>query len=140
MTLNKEELIHPIFYLLFISAPIIGLFFDFHSDFFEKVIWVYFILIFLNISNSVKLKGNEIISGIYISPFGFIKIKKRIKLDDIKELIIQQNKKKYCEIRAISSDDFLIIKTIANRIPAEEALEEIEAKINSRKEIIQTFN
>ncbi len=131
MTLNKEELIHPVFYLLFISAPIIGSCFDFHSNFFEKAIWAYFILIFFNVTHSVKLKGNEIISGIHISPFGFIKIKKRMRLNDIKELSIYKNEKKYCEIRAISSDDFLIVKTIANRIPAEEELNEVQTKINA---------
>ncbi|MRX70347.1 hypothetical protein SAMN06265349_101643 [Flavobacterium resistens] len=140
MTLNRKELIHPIFHLLFISAPIIGLIFDYHSDFSEKALFVCFILIFLNSSDSVKLKGSEIIRGIHLSPFGFIKIKKRMALSDIKELSIHKNEKKYCEIIAVSDNDFLIIKTIANRIPAEEELKEIQTKINSKKQLIQNLN
>ncbi|MCV2486877.1 hypothetical protein OD917_18245 [Flavobacterium sp. SH_e] len=137
MTLNREELIHPIFYLIFITAPIFGLSFDFLPDFSEKVLLIYFVLIFFKISHSVKLKGNEIIDGIHLSPFGFLKIKKRMQLNDIKEFIIFKNEKKYCEIRAISSNDFLIIKTMANKIPAEEELNEIQTKINSKKQINQ---
>ncbi|WP_431244982.1 hypothetical protein ACQ9BO_12750 [Flavobacterium sp. P21] len=140
MTLNRDELIHPIFHLLFISAPITGLIFDYHSDFSEKALLSYFVLMFLNICDSVKLKGNEIIHGIHLSPFGFIKIKKRMAIDDIKELSIHKNEKKYCEIRAISDNDFLIIKTVANRIPAAEELKEIHSKINSKKQIIQNFS
>lgn len=140
MTLNREELIHPIFHLLFISTPILGLIFDYHSDFSEKTLFVYFVLIFLNITDSVKLKGNEIIHGIHLSPFGFLKIKKRMALNDINELVIYKNEKKYSEIRAVSDNDFLIIKTVANKIPAEEGLKEIQTKISSKKQFIQNLN
>jgi len=61
-------------------------------------------------------------------------------LNDIQELVIYKNEKKYSEIRAVSATDFLIIKTIANRIPAEEELKEIQAKIYSFKQNILNFN
>lgn len=140
MTLNREELIHPIFYLLFITAPIFGIWFDFLTVLSERTLLFFIVLNLFHLTHSVKLKGDEIISGTHIFPFGFIKIKKRIKLNDIKELIVYQNEKKYREIRAITSNDFLIIKTIANRIPAEKELEVIKSKIKSQKEIIQNFN
>ncbi len=86
------------------------------------------------------LKENEIIEGNYIPLLGYVKIKKRMYLNDIKELIIFKNEKKYSEIRAISSNDFLIVKTMANKIPAEEKLKEIQTKINYKKELIQKIN
>lgn len=76
MTLNREELIHPIFYLLFICAPIFGLTFDFLENLSENLLLLFLIINLFHLTHSVKLKGNEIISGIYMFPFGFIKIKK----------------------------------------------------------------
>lgn len=137
MRLNKKELIHPIFIILFIVI-VPGISFNsvshiFHQGFQENLkLSVYAILFFLlynilNISRSVEVKHNDIIDGIHIPIFGFVKIKNRIHLKDIKELVIHQNDKKYREIRAISNNgDFLIIKTIANKIPAEEELQKIK--------------
>lgn len=140
MTLNREELIHPAFYLLFLAAPILGLVFNFLPDLSQNALITCLVFIVLKINISVKLKGNEIIEGVDLFPFGFVKIKKRMLLDDITEIIIYKNEKKYSEIRAISSTDFIIIKTVANRIPAEEKLKEIQTSIASKKEILKNYN
>lgn len=125
--------------MLLIVAPTLGITFYFVSNSLVAFI-IYCCVFFFKTTHSVNLKGSEIISGLHLSPFGFLKIKKRMALNDIQELVIYKNEKKYSEIRAVSATDFLIIKTIANRIPAEEELKEIQAKIYSFKQNILNFN
>nr|WP_315248103.1 hypothetical protein [uncultured Flavobacterium sp.] len=61
-----------------------------------------------------------------------MKIKNRILLKDITEIKLHRNEKKYLEIRVLSKNEgFLIIKTIANKIPAEKELQEIILKIKN---------
>lgn len=137
MRLDKRELIHPIFYLLFIgvlSTPSIVKIF--HNTLEENLKLIPYLILFyiifnlLQIAECVDVRNDEIVSGVYVNHIGFLKIKKRILLKDISEIKLHQNEKKYMEIRAFSrNDEFLIIKTIANRIPAEKELEEIILKI-----------
>lgn len=145
--LNKVELIHPIFNMFFIGA-LGAISFNAIPDVFYRnykensitiltIILAYVIYNILNISRCVEIKKNEIIDGIFISPIGFVKINKKILLNDIKEIIIHKNSKKFSEIRAVCTNgNFLVIKTIANRIPAQEEMEKIISKINSAKTIM----
>lgn len=74
----------------------------------------------------------EIVEGIYINPFGFIKISNRILINDIREIGINQNSKKYFEIFAKSKEGKILkIKVIANKLPAEIELEIIKKEISN---------
>ncbi|MEN2399887.1 hypothetical protein GKZ90_0008875 [Flavobacterium sp. MC2016-06] len=140
MRLNKQELVHPIFYLLLIgilvAIPSYSLLDLFQNNLNENlkllscVVITYIGYSILEISRCVDVKKNEIIDGIYMKLLGYAKIKNRMQLKDIKEFVIYKNEKKYSEIRAVSfNGEYLIVKTIANRLPAEKELEEIKAKI-----------
>jgi len=142
--LHKTELVHPFFLLIFIgTGAFIGLadydVFEFwKKDFIEllpsiSIIFIsFFILNALNTSLVVAIKNEEIIKGIFCIPFGFLKINERIKISDIIEVELRQNEKLYYEIIAESnSEKSLLIKSIANKIPAEKELNRIASEINT---------
>jgi hypothetical protein len=139
MELNRKELFHPLFYLIFIAiGSSYSLYEIFKNNLKENIklipfiIFAYIIYQILDASESVKIKNAEIISGILINPIGFVKIKDRILIKDISEFTLYQNERKYFEIRAVTkSKEFLIIKTLANKIPAEKEMEEITKKIKN---------
>ena len=140
----KNELFHPIFLMISIGlGGFIGLgnfkLFEFlEKDFIELlpsiilVLISYFILNVLNTSHVVAIKNVEIIKGIYCLPFGFLKVNERINLSDIKNIELKQNEKLYYEIIAESNtNNPLIIKSIANKIPAKKELNRIKAEIST---------
>jgi hypothetical protein len=137
--LNKTELIHPISYMLFIGCfstfSAFELYGKSYSEIINKIPWLilfYIIYQILNASKRVELKQMEIVEGIYINPFGFIKISNRILINDIREIGINQNSKKYFEIFAKSKEGKILkIKVIANKLPAEMELEIIKKKISN---------
>ncbi len=137
--LNKTELIHPISYLLFIGCfstfSAFELYGKSYSEIINEIPWLilfYIIYQILNASKRVELKQMEIVEGIYINPFGFIKISNRILINDIREIGINQNSKKYFEIFAKSKEGKILkIKVIANKLPAEIELEIIKKEISN---------
>ncbi len=137
--LNKTELIHPISYLLFIGCfstfSAFELYWKSYSEIINEIPWLilfYIIYQILNASKRVELKQMEIVEGIYINPFGFIKISNRILINDIREIGINQNSKKYFEIFAKSKEGKILkIKVIANKLPAEIELEIIKKEISN---------
>lgn len=141
ITLNKSELLHPVFYLLFVGCfsafttlELIG---KSYSEITAAIPWLilfYIIHQILHVSKRVALKQNEIIDGVYINPFGFVKINNRIKITEIIDVGIAQNSKKYFEILAKSKEgQAIIIKVLANKYPAERELEHIKQEINKFK-------
>ncbi len=148
MTLNKIELVHPIFQMIFIGFSVSNIyeFKLFDSNFFELLhlisllIFTYIIYQILNISKRVELRKNELTEGFYINPIGFIKVNNQISINEIIEININQNSKKYFDIFAKAKNGkIVIIKTIANKFPAKRELEIIKNEINSyqRKGLIQ---
>jgi len=137
MRLNKQELVHPIFYIIIIGVLSTPSILKVFSNSLEEniklllyLILLYIIYNLLQVSDCVDIKNGEIIRGIFVNHIGFLKVKNRILLKDISEIKLHRNEKKYLEIRALSkNEDFLIIKTIANKIPAEKELQEIILKI-----------
>ena len=142
--LYKTELVHPIFLMLFV-AVFSGLL---NFSLFELketniiellptiiiVIASYFALNILNTSQVVAIKNSEIVKGIYCLPFGFLKIQKRIKISNIKDIKIKQNKKSFYEITAESSEgNSFVIKSIANKNPAEKERNRIKTEIKTFK-------
>lgn len=144
--LNKTELIHPIFLFLFISVGV-GSFVSLDSisllefngkNFLELlpsillVLISYFILNALHTSRIVAIKKQNIIKGIYCAPFGFVKIHKRIKLSEVNDIELKQNDKFFYDIIAQSNDDnYIVIKSIANKNPAEEELIHVKNKLKN---------
>lgn len=135
MTLNKTELTHPIFYMLFTGIStfsayeLIG---KSYSEIINAIPWLilfYIIYQILNLSKRVELKKNEIIEGIYINPIGFVKVNNRILIKDVIEIGMQQNSKKYFELFTKSKYDTIIIKVIANKFPAERELQIVKNEI-----------
>ncbi len=145
MTLNKIELVHPIFEMIFIGLSTFSVFSIFEFDlvnasFIElvnpilRIIFIYIFYQILNISKRVEIKNNQLMAGIYINPIGFVKMTNQILIIDIIEIGIYQNSKKYFEIFAKSKDGKIItIKAIPNKFPAEEALEVIKNEISTYK-------
>jgi len=143
--LHKNELVNPIFLMIFILiGGFIGLgnfeLFEFWkkdlNELLPSILLLlisYFILNALNTSEIVAIKRDEIVKGIYCMPFGFIKIKERINVSDIKDIQLKQNEKLFYEIIAESNNgNSLSIKSIANKIPAERELNKIKNKINKK--------
>ena len=137
MRLNKKELFHPIFYLIFIGISSgLSIYEIFNNSLKENIKLIPFIILayvifqILNATECVDIKNGVIVSGIFINPIGFVKINNRILIKNISEFNIYQNEKKYFEIRAVTeTKEFIIIKKLANKIPAEKELEEITQKI-----------
>jgi hypothetical protein len=91
----------------------------------------YFILSTLNTSKVVAIKNGKILKGIYCAPFGFLKINNTINLSIIKKVELKQNEKLFYDIIVESNNNnFLLIKSIANKNPAEKELKRIKTEIN----------
>jgi hypothetical protein len=82
MRLNKQELVHPIFYMIFIGVLSIPSIFKIFSTSLEEnlkllpyLILLYIIYNLLQISHCVDIKNDEVISGIFVNRIGFLKIK-----------------------------------------------------------------
>ncbi|MBF6640958.1 hypothetical protein IVB69_05660 [Flavobacterium sp. J49] len=142
MKLNEEEIIHPIFYLLFIGGyfgiSTYSLYNLFEYNFTEILRLICYLAIgylihnILNTKRRVDIKKNEIINGIYMEPFGFVKINSRILIKNITEVEINQNAKKYFEINAkTKSGEVLTIKSVPNKLPAENELIVIKEKLKT---------
>ncbi|QXP60837.1 hypothetical protein [Olleya sp. HaHaR_3_96] len=142
--LHKNELIHPIFLMIliglgvFTGLPDFELFEFWKTDpiqllpFLFRLLILYIILNALNTSQVLALKNGEIIKGIYCLPFGFLKVNESIPISDIKQIQLKQNKKLYYEIIAqTNTNSSLVIKAIANKIPAEKELIRIKTEISA---------
>ena len=139
--LHKSELVHPIFIMLFIGG-FSGLLnysvLEFWKTDLDKllpaiiiVIASYLILSILNTLQVVVIHNNQIVKGLYCAPFGFLKIKEKINISDIKDITLTQQETLFYDITAESKDsDDLLIKSIANKIPAEKELNLIKTEIN----------
>ena len=139
--LHKSELVHPIFIMLFIGG-FSGLLnysaLEFWKTDLDKllpaiiiVIASYLILSILNTLQVVVIHNNQIVKGLYCAPFGFLKIKEKINVSDIKDITLTQQETLFYDIIAESKDsDDLLIKSIANKIPAEKELNLIKTEIN----------
>ena len=139
--LHKSELVHPIFIMLFIGG-FSGLLnygvLEFWKTDLEKLLPAiiivtasYLILSILNTLQVVAIHNNQIVKGLYCAPFGFLKIKDRINISDIKDITLTQQETLFYDIIAESKDsDDLLIKSIANKIPAEKELNLIKTEIN----------
>lgn len=139
--LHKSELVHPIFIMLFIGG-FSGLLnygvLEFWKTDLEKLLPAiiivtasYLILSILNTLQVVAIHNNQIVKGLYCAPFGFLKIKDRINISDIKGITLTQQETLFYDIIAESKDsDDLLIKSIANKIPAEKELNLIKTEIN----------
>ncbi|TRX37577.1 hypothetical protein [Flavobacterium restrictum] len=133
--LNSEEIIHPIFYLLFIGIFNYGLFECIPIDFqYLKMtlflVTLYLINQFFKISKIVFIKNSEIKKGIYFSPFGFIHLEDTIATNRITEVKLFQDNENYYEIIAVAvgRKPFMICK-LANKIPATIELHRIQSII-----------
>lgn len=142
--LNKTELIHPIFIFIFIG---IGSFvsLDYFSllefsgknftELLSSIVLIlisYFILNALHTSRIVAIKKQALIKGIHCVPFGFVKINKRIKISEIKDIELQQNDKLFYDIIAQSNNsNYIVIKSIANKNPAEEEFIKIKNELKN---------
>nr|WP_321225498.1 hypothetical protein [uncultured Psychroserpens sp.] len=142
--LHKNELVHPIFLGGFIGIGGFSVVSNLISvEFWKKdlyeilsailiVLITYIVLNALNTSQVVALKNKKIVKGVYCAPFGFIKINNKINISDIKKIDMKQNEELFYEIIAESKDDnSLIIKSIANKIPALEELDKIKLEIDT---------
>ena len=139
--LHKSELVHPIFIMLFIGG-FSGLLnygvLEFWKTDLEKLLPAiiivtasYLILSILNTLQVVAIHNNQIVKGLYCAPFGFLKIKDRINISDIKGITLTQQETLFYDIIAESKDsDDLLITSIANKIPAEKELNLIKTEIN----------
>ncbi|RZN84248.1 MAG: hypothetical protein EVB11_02250 [Winogradskyella sp.] len=143
--LYKSELVHPIF-VAFIFAGIVGIVStkDFSllkfwekdiSELLPEIITVfvsYFTWNALNISKVVMINNQHITKGIYCKPFGFIKVYNKMNVKDIKEIRLKQNEKLYYEVTVESlNNELLVVKSIANKFPAQDELKAIEEEIRS---------
>jgi len=142
MTLNKIELVHPIFEMIFIGLSTSSFCqFELYKSNFPEIlntiswlIFTYIIYQILNISKRVELKKDQLIEGVYIIPIGFVKVSNQISIHNIVEIGINQNSKKYFKIFTKSKDVKIItIKTLPNKFPAESELEVIKNKIKTYK-------
>mgnify|MGYP006999712475 FL=1 len=139
--LHKNQIIHPIFLMIFIGIWVFteldnfGLSEFWNKDFNELWPSILYILIFhliLNTSKVVVIKKNEIIKGLYCLPFGFFKVRERMKISDINEIRLEQNEKLFYEVIVETNNkNVLLIKSIANKLPAEKELDRIKTEINS---------
>ena len=139
--LHKSELVHPIFIMLFIGG-FSGLLnysvLEFWKTDLDKLLPAiiivtasYLILSILNTLQVVAIHNNQIVKGLYCAPFGFLKIKDRINISDIKGITLTQQETLFYDIIAESKDsDDLLITSIANKIPAEKELNLIKTEIN----------
>jgi len=136
--LHEEKIIHPISIFIGLSFYGIIVFLINYLKLGYNFLTFLFIISFIYIADYFKvkyctcIKGNKIIKGIQLKWVGFIKINDEIALSEIREIKIIQNEKKHFEIVAISKEgNVFVIKSIANKFPAEAELLEIQEKICS---------
>jgi hypothetical protein len=135
--INTEEIIHPIFYMAFVALFNYGLFQLISIKYLALRLFFFLasykiLSSFLNISNVVLINKKEIKKGLYISTFGFVKIKEHIDLKEVKEVILSQNTQlRYDIILTSKTNKQVILKTLANKNPAVEELSKIKSILSN---------
>uniref|UniRef100_UPI004049A784 hypothetical protein n=1 Tax=Flavobacterium sp. TaxID=239 RepID=UPI004049A784 len=153
--LQNKQIAHPIFIILVIGFTDLLTFDVFNlmeiwdkgfyeiADFIFRFLIVVSVFSLFNMSKTVALQNDEIITGIYTHMFGFLKMNNRMKISDIDSFEIKQNEKYFFEILAISKNTIpFVIASIPNKIPAENELIRIqnEIKIFTSKTRLQYRN
>lgn len=84
-------------------------------------------------SKAVRIENSILKFGIYNTVFGFVKIKNQILLSEVTEVNMKQSDDKFFQIIVFSDNNQIVLKKIANRIPAEEELERLKLLIKKMK-------
>jgi|GEM_PF-5962959 len=137
MDTDKKEILHPLVQwagqgLLAIGAAAVlppDLPFPLTASFFFALLLG---IDFGKLSMLVRLDKTHITKRIYLKPFGFIATSFRIPVADIQEVTLRQNPDLYFEITAVTmKHDTFVLKTVANKVPAEMELEKIREALQS---------
>lgn len=140
--LQNKQIVHPFFIMIVIGFTDLLTIDVFNlmeiwdkgyyeiADFFFRFLIIISVFSLLNVSKTVAIQNNEIISGFYTHTFGFLKMNNRMKISGIDSFEIKQNEKHFFEIIAISNDKMpFVIASMPNKIPAENELIRIQNEI-----------
>jgi hypothetical protein len=135
MEIDKQELLHPLVQIVYYALLAALLAAPLPADVPYICSAPYFFAAMLcfdlgNLSVSVRLRRGHIVKGLYVNPLGFITVRFRLAVSDIQELILRQNADLYFELIALTpTHEAVVLKTMANRIPAEQEWEKWKAQL-----------